>query len=447
MGNSLYSKKVILFMGFFSLLFTFTNIIPLSLTFCFLVFLLPLLFLQQQSYPHLLIVTLGLYLYFFFWTLLYSPEAFLQYPFYRRDGNFFVSLMPMVIFGLLCLKVNVENVLKTFLTSVTAINFIVFLGHRLNPSFAGQFSEERSYYFFFFLTHNAAGGFLSILAAISIAFWMKKKNFLYFSCILINIITLYYTHSRGSLLALLAALIVYIKFKEKYTKLFVGMSVIFTMITLVIGYHYWNEMGRQESFMEKYESGTDELVDLDFERSWTVLDRVVFLWPRAIDLFLKSPIVGTGFGSFNDVPYNLKGVEYLVMMNFPEEYIYSDAHTHHSYLHILSETGVVGLFLVILMLVLMRNLFLNLNSKLLKDVFMLMFWVVVWSSMTEHRIFTPAQMLPFFLLVGFLVGNLRAHTSNDQVVILKPMKQQLYFSLPKKAFKVNLPTFKIKVRQ
>lgn len=439
-------KSNLAFFGALSLFFTFTNLIPLSLSFGLLVLLLPLVLFYQKSYPRTLLSAGLLYLYFFTWTIVYSPLAFFDPSFYRRDGNFFITILPMFLFGMLCLKIDLEMLMKRFLLIVTFINIVAFLINRLVPSFAGEALFERNYYFFFFLTHNAAGGFLSILASISIAFWIKEKKKLYLFCLVTNLITLYATHSRGSFLALFAACIIYFVLKERFIKTIVWLSVLFTVLILSVGYYYWNEMGKPSQFLVESEVNQEASMALNMERSWTLIDRGVFLWPRALDLFLRSPILGTGYGSYNDGPYNLIGIDHLFMINMPEEYIYSDGHTHHSYLHILAETGIVGLIITIWMLILIRRLFLTLSSKILKDAFMLMYWTVVWSSMTEHRLFTPAQMLPFFIFLGLLIGNLRADLPWKNATILKPINDRLHFNLLKKTISVNLPLLKIRKR-
>ena len=440
------SRSFFYFSALISLIFTFTNFIPLSLFFSFLVIFLPLTLYSHKSFSLILIATLCLYLYFFIWTFIYDPLALVAYKFYRRDGNVFFTLLPIIIFGLFSLKMDIEAMMKKFLLTVTLINTVTFFIHKVHPTFAGEVSGDRNYYFFYFLSHNGAGGFLANLLAISLAFWLKKRSFVYLFCTIINTLTLLSTHSRGSILAFIGALVVYLAFKERFSKLFVWFSIIVSVIVLSIGYYYWDLLGKPAQFIGEKQLSEESSIEVDFERSWTFIDRGLFLWPRAVDLFLKSPIFGTGFGSFNDGPYELKGLEHLVMMNFPEEFIYSDAHAHHSYIHILAETGIIGLFLTMLMLIYMRRLFLSLESKVLRDAFMMMFWISVWSSMTEHRLFTPSQMLPFTILTGLLIGSLRAEQSWMDAKILRPYKYKLHFSLPKIVFRVNLPLFKIRKR-
>jgi O-antigen ligase len=166
-------------------------------------------------------------------------------------------------------------------------------------------------------------------------------------------------------------------------------------------YPYWISLGKPLDLSEN--TRTDTIGSKDAN----VLQRVLYLWPRAVYLFLESPIFGTGYGSYNDIPYEIRGVPYVVAFNDPSEVIYSSAHAHNTYLHVLAETGLVGLGLLTVMLVTMRKSFDSMGPPSVQLGFKLAFWVAVFSSMTEHRLFTPAQMLPFTILYGMALANSR----------------------------------------
>lgn len=407
--NSLFINNIKIVIGsliVLSFFFTITNFVPLSLSFALLLILIPLLLSNQNSLPKPVLIVALLFLYFLLGTLIYSPSAFLDYSFYRRDGNVFATLMPILLFGLLSFRFNVEKVIYLFLYFATFMNLIAYFIFQ----FGGLKSIGDTYncYCFLFLTHNAAGGFLANFVALSIAIFINKRSFLHLLCLGFNAFTLYISNSRGSILALVGAIIIHLWWKEKHVKKVVWATVIFTVIILSTTYPSWLNSGKFINYINAESSAIESAAGAEFERSYTLFDRVLFLWPRALDLWISSPLFGTGFGSYNDIPYNLEGVEYVAMMNIPEYFEYSDAHAHHTFLHVLGETGIVGLILVLMMLVSMRRFILSLDTSSTKTALALMFWVAVWSSMTEHRLFTPSQMLPFTILLGLAIGNARA---------------------------------------
>ena len=61
------------------------------------------------------------------------------------------------------------------------------------------------------------------------------------------------------------------------------------------------------------------------------------VWRDALRLFRDHPIVGTGLGTFDEVAYSLEG-------NTAEPLFFRNGwHAHNVYLHVLAETGILGL--------------------------------------------------------------------------------------------------------
>ena len=202
------------------------------------------------------------------------------------------------------------------------------------------------------------------------------------------------------MLAILIAIIQILILKERFTKLLLVGATIIMVIILSYTYPIWTESGRPYDMVF---AGSNLL------REDNIKFRVFYLWPRALDNFLKSPIVGQGFGSYNDTPYHFENFG-VAVLNTNQIYVNSDAHAHNSYLNILSETGLVGLSLVIMFLVSLYRFIKGSGLSQGADIgFRIAFWVVVWSSFTEHRLTAPAQMLPFTILVGFVLSSFRSY--------------------------------------
>ncbi len=86
----------------------------------------------------------------------------------------------------------------------------------------------------------------------------------------------------------------------------------------------------------------------DGTKESNVMIRAYENWPRGLFAFLRSPIFGIGVGALNDFPLVLKE-DSLLQLNAGGNIIYDSSHAHHTYLHILGEQGIVGLFLFLMM--------------------------------------------------------------------------------------------------
>jgi O-antigen ligase len=121
-------------------------------------------------------------------------------------------------------------------------------------------------------------------------------------------------------------------------------------------------------------------------------------------MFAFSPFIGTGFGSFDDIPF--KGAEIAPLMGFNAQAgkVFSDAHAHNSYLHLLAEQGLVGLGLFVAFWIsLFRYLRLPSSYPITQRFLLIAFFVLTFASFTEHRIATPSNVLPFSLMLGIYV--------------------------------------------
>jgi O-antigen ligase len=367
--------------------------------FSWMVLLVPFLLIKQLSFHKIIISLFFLYIYFVFCTLIYNPLAFLDPLFYRRDGNFFITFLPLMILGLLQLRINVEKIVIYFVRFSTLVNFslifvYLFTGFYINKDFQLEITDI---YNLLFIAHNAAGGFLGTLVGLSIGLWWINRNWINFWMMVINCVGLLLTDSRGTVLGLLGALVIHFIFKEKHIKKIIFVYLSLFALIMSFSYPIWDDIDHPHASFE-----------LNVNRGTTILIRLIELWPPAIYLWLHSPYLGTGFGSYNDSPYELVGVPHLFQINNSNNFVYSDGHAHHSFLHIMAETGLVGLFLVIIFLYYVWRFIQGLESERLKCGLLLVFWTAIWSSVTEHRLFTPSQMLPFTIILGLVLGNERA---------------------------------------
>ncbi len=92
---------------------------------------------------------------------------------------------------------------------------------------------------------------------------------------------------------------------------------------------------------------SDEPTPVVRERaSMNTLTRVG-LWRRATDFAIESPLIGAGPFRFNDSVLDRAGVRWVAYPVTAARNAYNDAQAHNTYLHVLAETGTIGLTLYV----------------------------------------------------------------------------------------------------
>lgn len=375
---------------------------PLSLS---VILLLPLsvisVFYRSEIYKikKIELYLVLLYLYIIVSVLVYNPSSFLDLDFYRRDGNFIVSYLVLFVFIFLPISISIDfsrtfDILFPFFVIVSCIAYIA-VPKEITDDGSGSAMH------FLFISHNAAGGFYSILAAVALGMLIQTKNKIYFLYSGLFLFFLYSTNSRGSIIAIGAAIAYsFIKFKRPALVFFAFLIIQFIIVYET--YPVWVTMGKIMSEQANFTLGNVSS-DIDFNRAGTFIDRLYYLWPRAIDNFIHSPLFGMGFGSFDDLYYKyINIINHVVAVKDGGIIRHSDAHAHNSTFTILAELGIVGYSLFILLFNEINKRIHELSSKdpIQYTCLSLALWTCIFSSATEHRITTPAQMVPFFIIFG-----------------------------------------------
>ncbi len=382
---------------YLSLLGTVTGKIPLSpminITGFFAIlkiFLKRKFSINKYLFPLFLLIV-----YCFLQTLLITPSSLLKYGFYRYDGNLFPSYLPLLFLSMFQIRFNFNKIITYYLIfAVVVISSSIFLF---------SFSP--------FKAHNALGGFIAeliciILGVLYYELKVKKrensvKMAIYLMLLIVSIVLLIKSDSRGSIIAVLFS-IVFVFLFPKFRKLvFLLIFLIIFIFELVVAYPIWIHMGEPYSFF----AHKTNLLAIQGIRWWTITARLFYLWPRALNDWLISPLFGIGFSKYNDIPYQFYGIKHLLMINLAPS-VYNDFHAHNSYFHFLAETGIVG-FVLLIMIILSLDRFLQekLKNSLEAYINMLLLWYLAFASFTEHRFTTPSQAIPFSILLGMAISN------------------------------------------
>src|ERR1700675_525222 len=256
--------------------------------------------------------------------LLLVADTRLDPLFIRRTLGLFLNIMSMV--ALLGLAEFIDSTVAPF--GLPQLPESLQLIHNAALS-AGIFHG-------FFRAHNAAGAIYSIAALISFALLARRKNPALLSWpafwFATNVTGIVLTQSRTAYVAFLATLVIMFFRQKAFLKRslkYAGPILLPLSYLLLV----------QPSFTHR----AQEVSDLEDPN---IVTRFVY-YQRAIDDFAMSPVVGTGFGRFNDQLKIYSGVPHLVYFATGGASVDDDTHAHNSYLHFLAEGGIVGLALML----------------------------------------------------------------------------------------------------
>jgi O-antigen ligase len=253
----------------------------------------------------------------------------------------------------------------------------------------------------FFRAHNAAGAIYAIAALLSFSLLARGKNPSLLSwpaCwFATNIIGLVLTQSRTAYVAFLAALLPMFFWQRQFLKTSLKYACLILLPLLLFLLFQPTVTRRAE--------GVSDLEDPN------IVTRFVY-YQRAINDFVQSPIVGAGFGRFNDQLKIYSSVPYVLHFATGGSSVSDDSHAHNSYLHFLAEGGIVGLALMLGVWISafrwvarQKKIFaegsfghcfaLGIQSCIVLEFFM---------SFTEHMMGTAVSSLTIFTLVGLFVN-------------------------------------------
>lgn len=324
------------YLSLLALFLTVTNLVPLS-AIGFLPIVLCTWRFFGRSYPSFITPLTLFTLMALISTLLYDPHSLIEFDFYRRDGNFFIAYAPIFAGCLYMHRWDLNKVLRIFFIFAVVVNlpmYAIYIVHNgplailkhANDSFGG-----------YFIARNAAGGFFAMLFCLGVACYLQRRERLILALLGVNMLMLIGTYSRGSLLGVIAML-PYLYFGRKRWMLATMIAGIL-VVSFAIAIHNTDPSVDYMGYMYNIHDSDEKAANVSIRYEW--------LWPRALKYFEQSPIVGMGFGAFDD--HIGRVTSYFNVFGAASDVLvwHSDSHAHNSYLNILAELGVVGLALML----------------------------------------------------------------------------------------------------
>ena len=205
---------------------------------------------------------------------------------------------------------------------------------------------------------------------------------------LVSLPPLYLSESRSGWLGFLVGFVVFALALalKKGVKRFVIMLILAPLIAGAVGYTAWKLSPRVQERVEAAIKGDIRTV----------------LWKDTVDVIKRSPIIGSGLGSY-------KWVFAISRNHFTKDA--DPEYAHNDYLHMWAEAGIVGLALmgVFVLLVVIRSTRILLVSANQKDVVLMGGLLGAMAGALVHAVFDfnfhiVANTHVFFMLIGALAG-------------------------------------------
>lgn len=355
-----------------------------------------------------------------FWLLSYVATGaplrnLFSFEFLRFDGALLIAYLPLLLFVDFRLDpAFIRKSIGLFLSILSAVallglaefvdNTVIPLGLSSLPEplqLIHNASLAADIFHGFFRAHNAAGAIyaMATLVAFSLLVLGKNSSLLslpafWLGC---NFIGLALTQSRTAYVAFLITLL-FVFFRSRVhfrNALKFGAVILIPLLYFLL----------VQPAVSQRTGAVSNLEDPN------VISRV-FYYQRALNDFILSPIVGTGFGRFNDELKVYSGVPHLVYFATSGQVVNDDSHAHNSYLHFLAEGGILGAGLMLAVwisafrwITSQKKIFAEGSlgyclAQALQACIILQFLM----SMTEHMMGTAISSLAIFTLLGLFLN-------------------------------------------
>ncbi len=350
---------------------------------------------------------------------------FLSYQFLKYDGNFFFCYILFFIFSISFsnFKKLADYYFKFIFSIFTIFSLIGITEYFLSSGFLMVYTQTGvgKIYFALNFAHNATGSVYAVVCVSLLVFFLKEKilkiKILFIILLLINLLALLLTKNRAGYLGFFGAAIIVIWLNFKSIKKFsitIGALVVVTVPILFLTGVY------------------NRIIQILNFKGATIIIRF-YIWEKAWYLFSQSPIFGIGYGRFNDV-FNidrgvfdigrLRGYPGIVSFYMKQSFFFDSAHAHNSYLQFLTETGVIGLGLILIFWTLCI-------VKILKA------YKSTKENFTSKVLLSSLASIFVLLIISFFENYLSATTVMISISVLVPISIGLYWESYNKISAVN----------
>jgi len=335
--------------------------------------------------------------------------------YYQNEGRIFVSYVAFIIISSSLVGTATLNfVIRQIGLMAAAGVLLYFVWVAIHPEIL---SVGRAHNFSGFLSsHTGSGVFFSVLCTFLVIYGATIRSRKLVLLGFVTLLPVLGSGSRASLVALAAVLVWYLSRTVSLKSLLVSSLLVVGLIGAMptIAPHTYERTAKlfQASTLQSVKaqvvatqtSNWQPGLRKDIEgEEVNILTRILY-WGHAMKLFLQSPVLGAGFGRFNDLNVHYEGIRGFYYFGVSGQNNPATLSAHNSYLQMLAETGVVGLGLL------------------------LSVWYQLWRRMERARrefanapeiagFYLALQGLIIFVLVTALVGHALASPLNSIPVL------------------------------
>lgn len=244
---------------------------------------------------------------------------------------------------------NINKFIWLYIAGLIIVVFYTIANHAMNG-----FSGKAAHWVMtpFYNDHTAYGAALAIYMVLNAAFIFlpnikTSRRIIIIMCFALLCVAMVLSSCRAAWLSIIAVVgilicvLLKIKFKFILTAIIALVAIFFTFRHQIIDVMERNEQDSSSNFVEHVQSITNISTDA------SNLERIN-RWSSALRLFEERPFFGWGPGTYQFVyaPYQLSMNKTIITTNFGD-----GGNAHSEYIGALAEMGVIGSFLVILLVV------------------------------------------------------------------------------------------------
>lgn len=292
-----------------------------------------------------ILICLGYWVASYFWST-GDFQNFISFGFIRQDGALLVSYTAFLgLLGWPLRPIYYRRfwLLFLFLCSLLALPGLVYCLH-LTPIQGTDFLERLGIvggdvwgrkFTGFYEAHNTTGGVYALASVLALALLReapltpRMRQFVRVE-FLICLGGLLFSYSRGAYLGFLVGAALILPLRRVGTTIRAALLIGIPVVLLGL---------MTSSLFSRMDSITDPNYGTNADR--------LNIWGEALDDFAASPVIGIGYGRFNDDVTGWAGVKGLVWVGVRGLIRNNDSHAHNSYLHFLAEGGIIGFWLTL----------------------------------------------------------------------------------------------------